>query len=76
MSDYIYKCSFCGKSEKEAKKLIASPGGDAYICDECVSICKDIMTENIKHSCFEKIELPSPREIKEKLDELIKHLGK
>ena len=71
MSDYIYKCSFCGKSEKEAKKLIASPGGDAYICDECVSICKNIMTENIKHSCFEKIELPSPREIKEKLDEYI-----
>lgn len=71
MNDFIYKCSFCGKSEKEAKKLIASPGGDAYICDECVSICKDIMAENIKHSNFEKIELPSPREIKEKLDEYI-----
>ena len=66
-----FKCSFCGKGEKEAKKLIASPGGEAYICDECVSICKDIMAENIKHSTFEKIELPSPKEIKDKLDEYI-----
>ena len=71
MSDFVCKCSFCGKSEKEAKKLIASPGGEAYICDECVSICKDIMAENIKRSTFEKIELPSPKEIKEKLDEYI-----
>lgn len=71
MSEFIYKCSFCGKSEKEAKKLIASPGGEAYICDECVHICKDIIAENIKKSNFEKIELPSPKEIKEKLDEYI-----
>ena len=47
MSEFVYKCSFCGKSEKEAKKLIASPGGEAYICDECVHICKDIIAENI-----------------------------
>ena len=71
MSEFVYKCSFCGKSEKEAKKLIASPGGEAYICDECVHICKDIIAENIKKSNFEKIDLPSPREIKEKLDEYI-----
>ncbi|MBE7073771.1 MAG: ATP-dependent Clp protease ATP-binding subunit ClpX [Clostridiales bacterium] len=71
MSEFMRKCSFCGKSEKDAKKLIESPGGDAYICDECISICKDIIADNIKKSTFEKIELPSPREIKSKLDDYI-----
>ncbi len=65
------KCSFCGKAQKDAKKLIASPGGDSYICDECVAICKDIMSEVDKSSSFENIELPTPQEIKAKLDEYI-----
>ena len=55
MSDIECKCSFCGKSQKEAKKLIASPGGDAFICDECIEICKDIVTDVTKKSTFEKI---------------------
>ena len=43
MSEVECKCSFCGKNQKDAKKLIASPNGDAFICDECVEICKDII---------------------------------
>ncbi len=66
-----YKCSFCGKGQKEAKKLIAAPNGNAYICDECVLICKDIVTELGKKSSFEKIELPTPNEIKTALDQYI-----
>lgn len=71
MEQNQYKCSFCGKGQKEAKKLIASPNGDAYICDECVLICKDIVTELGKKSSFEKIELPTPNEIKNALDQYI-----
>lgn len=71
MADIECKCSFCGKSQKDAKKLIASPNGDSFICDECVEICKDIITDITKKSEFEKIDLPSPKEIKEKLDEYI-----
>ena len=71
MEQNQYKCSFCGKGQKEPKKLIASPNGDAYICDECVLICKDIITELGKKSSFEKIELPTPSEIKNALDQYI-----
>ena len=71
MADNECKCSFCGKSQRDAKKLIASPNGDSFICDECVEICKDIITDITKKSVFEKIELPTPAEIKEKLDEYI-----
>ncbi len=71
MEQNQYKCSFCGKGQKEAKKLIASPNGEAYICDECVGICKDIIAELGKKSSFEKIELPTPSEIKQSLDQYI-----
>ena len=71
MSDLECKCSFCGKSQKDAKKLVASPNGDAFICDECIEICKDIVTDVVQKQTFEKIELPTPSEIKEKLDEYI-----
>ena len=71
MEQNQYKCSFCGKGQKEAKKLIASPNGEAYICDECVEICKDIMAELGKKSSFEKIELPTPSQIKQSLDQYI-----
>lgn len=64
-------CSFCGKSQKNAKKLIASPGGEAFICDECIEICREIISEEEKKSAFEKIELPTPEEIKKKLDDYI-----
>ena len=71
MSEKECKCSFCGKSQKEANKMIASPNGEAFICDECIEICKDIVTEYTPKSKFEKIELPTPSEIKAKLDEYI-----
>lgn len=63
-------CSFCGKSQAETKKLIASPDGLAFICDECVKVCNEIMNEDMKES-FGKIDLPTPNEIKKKLDEYI-----
>ena len=71
MPDIDCKCSFCGKSQRDAKKMIASPEGDSFICDECVEICKEIITDITKKSVYEKIELPSPQEIKQKLDEYI-----
>lgn len=71
MNDIECKCSFCGKSQQKAKRIIASPNGDAYICDECIEICKEIVTEVVKKSTFEKIELPTPSEIKERLDDYI-----
>ncbi len=71
LDDETCSCSFCGKSQKNAKKLIASPGGEAFICDECIAICRDIMSDEEKKSSFEKIELPTPEEIKVKLDEYI-----
>lgn len=64
-------CSFCGKPQKNAKKIIASPNGEAYICDECIAICKEIIKEDEQHESLEKIELPIPAEIKAKLDEYI-----
>ena len=71
MSEKECKCSFCGKSQKEANKMIASPNGEAFICDECIEICKDIVIEYTPKSKFEKIELPAPSEIKAKLDDYI-----
>lgn len=64
-------CSFCGKSQRVAKKLIANPSGDCYICDECVDICKDIIKDTTQTMSNEQIVLPTPKEIKEQLDEYI-----
>lgn len=64
-------CSFCGKPQKNAKKIVANPNGDAFICDECIGICKEIIKEDERKVEFEKIELPTPLEIKQKLDEYI-----
>ena len=62
-------CTFCGKPQKIAKKLIASPNGDAFICDDCIKICHDIIKEEAqKVKVFKDLAVPSPREIKEKLD--------
>ena len=41
----LLKCSFCGKSQKQVKKLIAGPG--VYICDECIDLCNDIIVEEV-----------------------------
>ena len=71
MNDKEMLCSFCGKSGRVAKKLISNPNGDCYICDECVDICKDIIKENMGGDEDTKIELPTPQQIKQQLDEYI-----
>jgi ATP-dependent Clp protease ATP-binding subunit ClpX len=63
----LLKCSFCTKSQREVKKLIAGP--TVYICDECVHLCNDIIAEDSsKRAVQEKIALPTPHEIKGFLD--------
>jgi ATP-dependent Clp protease ATP-binding subunit ClpX len=66
----LLKCSFCGKSQKQVKKLIAGPG--VYICDECIELCNEIMEEDLSTS--EELtftELPKPAEIKGYLDDYV-----
>ena len=66
----LLKCSFCGKSQKQVKKLIAGPG--VYICDECIDLCNEIIEEEF--STTEEInfaELPKPVEIKSYLDDYV-----
>jgi ATP-dependent Clp protease ATP-binding subunit ClpX len=64
-------CSFCGKSQKEVKKLIAGP--NVYICDECISLCNDIIAEEVdKEELLAPTgKVPSPKEIKKILDDYI-----
>jgi ATP-dependent Clp protease ATP-binding subunit ClpX len=66
----LLKCSFCGKSQKQVKKLIAGPG--VYICDECIDLCNEIIEEELSESSELKWdELPKPREIYEFLDSYV-----
>ncbi len=64
-------CSFCGKSQKEVKKLIAGP--TVYICDECIGLCNDIIAEEIagEEKRDQKLRIPRPSEIKTILDEYV-----
>src|SRR5438874_175704 len=64
-------CSFCGKSQKEVKKLIAGP--TVYICDECIGLCNDIIAEEIdkEEARDQKLRIPRPSEIKQILDEYV-----
>ncbi|HLM43748.1 MAG TPA: ATP-dependent Clp protease ATP-binding subunit ClpX [Myxococcaceae bacterium] len=64
-------CSFCGKSQKEVKKLIAGP--TVYICDECIGLCNDIIAEEIdrEETKDTKLRIPRPSEIKAILDEYV-----
>ena len=64
-------CSFCGKPQDAVKKLIANPDGNSFICNECVEICKEILVEENNSKNNTKLELLTPKEIKEKLDEYI-----
>jgi ATP-dependent protease Clp ATPase subunit len=60
----LLKCSFCGKSQKQVKKLIAGPG--VYICDECIDLCNEIIEEELSEPPELKWDsLPKPREIYE-----------
>jgi len=66
----LLKCSFCGKSQKQVKKLIAGPG--VYICDECIDLCNEIIEEELAETSDVSFdELPKPREIFEFLNDYI-----
>jgi ATP-dependent Clp protease ATP-binding subunit ClpX len=62
-------CSFCGKNQKEVKKLIAGPA--VYICDECIQLCSEIIEEESEKEAGELSNLMIPKEIKNKLDEYV-----
>lgn len=69
-SSELLKCSFCGKSQKQVKKLIAGPG--VYICDECIELCNEIIIEELSESSnFTLTELPKPHEIFEFLNQYV-----
>ena len=66
----LLKCSFCGKSQKQVKKLIAGPG--VYICDECIDLCNEIIEEEFSEAIELGLgELPKPRDIFEFLDQYV-----
>ena len=73
-NDTRIRCSFCGKTEDQAKKLIAGPNG-TYICDECVGICSEIIEEELgaeySNMASDEINLLKPQEIKAFLDEYV-----
>ena len=71
-SSDLLKCSFCGKSQKQVKQLIAGPG--VYICDECVELCNEIIRERMSEEVGEEVsefELPKPRDIFEFLQQYV-----
>lgn len=67
----LLKCNFCGKSQKQVRKLIAGPG--VYICDECIGLCNEIIEEELSETSPEQaeLELPKPREIFDFLQEYV-----
>ena len=66
----LLKCSFCGKSQKQVKKLIAGPG--VYICDECIDLCNEIIEEELSETSELKFdELPKPKEIYDFLNDYV-----
>ncbi len=70
-SDELLKCSFCGKGQKEVRKLIAGP--TVYICDECIGLCNEIMAEEFDPAFDISLsrKLPTPKEIKSFLDDYV-----
>jgi len=65
------RCSFCGKKQDEVHTIIAGPG--VYICNECIEVCNNIILNRRikKETTFNLREIPSPREIKNYLDEYV-----
>jgi len=64
------KCSFCGKTQEQVRKLVAGPG--VYICDECIELCNEIIEEEIgEESDLGFVELPKPQDINEVLDQYV-----
>ena len=75
-NDDQIRCSFCNKTQSQVRKLIAGPNG-AYICDECIDVCTEILEEEFEYdngrswNPFSDINLLKPEEIKEFLDEYV-----
>ena len=67
--DKEFYCSFCGKNQNEVKKIIAGP--NVFICDECVDLCAEVITEEVETAIGETGVVPSPKEIKATLDEYV-----
>ncbi|WP_394215544.1 ATP-dependent Clp protease ATP-binding subunit ClpX [Brachybacterium vulturis] len=68
----VFKCSFCGKSQKQVERLISGPG--VYICEECIELCNEIIAEEIQAAqpaSQEQAPLPAPREIFDFLEEYV-----
>ena len=68
----LLKCSFCGKSQKQVKKLIAGPG--VYICDECIDLCNDIIRDEVAQEDVAQASrdgLPTPADLKANLDNYV-----
>ena len=64
------KCSFCGKTQDQVKKLVAGPG--VYICDECIELCNEIIEEELAEDIGFKLgDIPKPQEIRETLDDYV-----
>ena len=65
------RCSFCGKSQEQVKRLIAGPG--VYICDECIELCSEIIEDEFEETstAMESLNLPRPDEIKAYLDQYV-----
>lgn len=64
------KCSFCGKTQEQVKKLVAGPG--VYICDECIELCNEIIEEELQDDTGSEIgEIPKPKEIRNILDQYV-----
>ena len=73
LMDDTVRCSFCGKTQAQVRKLIAGPNG-AYICDECIDVCAEIIEEEFEYDerrVYEDINLLTPEEIKAFLDEYV-----
>ena len=69
-SEKHLRCSFCGKSKESVKKFISGPS--VYICNECVSLCNEILAEEEeKEAASAPTPLPTPREIKDALDHYV-----
>ena len=73
-SSNLTMCSFCGKSHAEVRKLVAGPG--VYICDSCITVCKNILDKELseesrKSSAVPLLRVPKPAEIKNELDRYV-----
>ena len=68
-SEKHLRCSFCGKSKESVKKFISGPS--VYICNECVALCNEILAEEEEREQADRVSIPTPREIKDTLDEYV-----